>query len=207
MPPTDGDLASFLADLPVSSRAATWAAAAHDGQTRLVDDAPFIVHPLEVALALHAGGYRDEVIAVALLHDVVEKARVPLADVEEAFGITIAARVDALSEDETMPDAEARKAALRDHVAQSPDDELAAVFAADKLVKARELRLGVAGDRLTADAVVRARAHYLACLAVLERRLPDHPFTEALRFELATQLEVPALAWLRPAGATMPLAS
>jgi len=85
--------------------------------------------------------------------------------------------------------------------------QVVAVFAADKLVKARELRLGVAGARLTADEVTRARAHYVACLAVLERRIPHHPFTEALRFELATQLVVPALVRLQPARATASVAS
>ena len=35
--------------------------------------------------------------------------------------------------------------------------------------------------------------------AMLDRRLPGHPLTEALRFELAAQLVTPALAWLRPA--------
>jgi (p)ppGpp synthase/HD superfamily hydrolase len=206
MSPLDGDLASFVADLPVSRRAATLAAAAHDGQTRQVDGSPFIVHPLEVAMTLHTAGYRDEVIAVALLHDVVEKARVPLATIEETFGISIAVRVDALSEDESIADPEARKAELRERAARA-DDEVVAVFAADKLVKVRELRIGVAGDRLTADDVVRSRAHYVACLAMLERRFPSHPFTEALRFELVAQLEMPALAWLRCAEAPVPVAS
>ena len=65
MSPLDGDLASFVADLPVSRRAATLAAAAHDGQTRQVDGSPFIVHPLEVAMTLHTAGYRDEAITVS----------------------------------------------------------------------------------------------------------------------------------------------
>ena len=44
-------------------------------------------------------------------------------------------------------------------------------------------------------------------LTVLERRIPHHPFTEALRFELATQLVVPALVRLQPARATASVAS
>jgi hypothetical protein len=73
------------------------------------------------------------------------------------------------------------------------------VFAADKVVKARELRLAAAGDRLSAREVACKRAHYEASLELLDRRLPGHPLTEALRFELAAQLVTPALAWLRPA--------
>jgi hypothetical protein len=58
-----------------------------------------------------------------------------------------------------------------------------------------------AADGMAAREVAYKRAHYVASLAVLERRRPAHPFTDALRFELAAQLLVPALAFLRPAGA------
>ena len=128
----------------------------------------------------------------------------PLAAVEEAFGTEIATRVAALSEDETIADPEARKAELRERAART-DDEVVAVFAADKLVKVRELRIGVAVDRLTADDVVRSHAHYVACLAMLERRFPDHPFTEAVRFELVAQLQIPELAWLRSTVSRVPV--
>jgi (p)ppGpp synthase/HD superfamily hydrolase len=203
--PDAGEIGSFVADLPISRRAAAWAAEAHDGQERQVDGAPFLLHPFEVALLLHAAGYRDEVVAVGLLHDVVEKARVSLYRVREAFGDAIAGKVAALTEDEAIADYHARKAALR-AAAEQADDEVVAVFAADKVVKARELRLAAAADRLLAREVACRREHYLASLAVLERRVPDHPFTEALRFELAAQLLVPALAWLRPAGAAVTVA-
>jgi (p)ppGpp synthase/HD superfamily hydrolase len=44
------DPASFVAELPISRRAAAWATEAHAGQERDVDGAPFIVHALEVAV-------------------------------------------------------------------------------------------------------------------------------------------------------------
>jgi hypothetical protein len=203
--PDAGEIGSFVAGLPISRRVAAWAAEAHDGQERQVDGAPFMLHPFEVALLLHAGGYRDEVVAVGLLHDVVEKAGLPLTAVREAFGEAIAGRVAALTEDEGIADYHARKAALR-AAAEAADDDVLAVFAADKVVKARELRLVAAADGLLAREVACRREHYLASLEVLERRLPDHPFTHALRFELAAQLLVPALAWLRPAPAAMTVA-
>jgi (p)ppGpp synthase/HD superfamily hydrolase len=204
--PPQGELASFVADLPIARRAAAWAAEAHAGQERQVDGAPFIVHPLEVALLLQAAGYRDEVIAIGLLHDVLEKAQVAPEELRDAFGPAIAAGVAALSEDEGIADYHARKAALRDRAAEA-DDEVVAVFGADKVVKARELRLAAAADRLPAREVACRREHYLASLGVLERRLPRHPFTEALRFELASHLHVPALAWLRPAETPVPVPS
>lgn len=203
---SEGDLAAFVADLPLSSRAAAWAAAAHAGQERQADGAPFVVHPFEVAMLLHASGYRDEVVAAGLLHDVVEKGGATAGDVDEAFGAAVAEMVRALSEDETIGDYEERKAQLRRR-AEAAGDEVLAVFAADKVVKARELRLAAAADRLLAREVACKRAHYVASLEVLERCLPGHPFTDALRFELAVHLRVPALAWLRPAGAPVPIAS
>ena len=42
---------------------------------------------------------------------------------------------------------------------------------------------------------------------MLERRLPGHPLNDALRFELAEHLVVPALAWLRPAAAPVAVTS
>src|ERR1700712_1199960 len=99
--------------MPISSRAAAWADAAHEGQKRQVDGAPFMVHPYEVAILLHATGYGDAVIAVGLLHDVVEKGGASMADVSASFGAEIAADVAALTEDESIADYHERKAALR----------------------------------------------------------------------------------------------
>jgi DNA-binding response OmpR family regulator len=154
------DLATFVAGLPLSSRAVAWGAEVHAGQERAVDGAPFMVHPLEVALLLQSGGYRDEVVAAGLLHDVVEKADVRIEAVAEAFGDAVADIVAALTEDEGIGDYDERKAELRDHAAAA-GDEVLAVFAADKVVKAYELRLAAASDRLLAREVACKRAHYL----------------------------------------------
>ena len=204
--PHPGELAAFVADLPVSRRAVARAADAHAGQTRQVDGAPFIIHLLEVALLVHGAGYRDEIVAIALLHDVLEKGAVTPEALREEFGPEVAAGVAALSEDMRIADYRARKAALRDR-AEAAGEEIVAVFGADKVAKARELCLAAAADRLAAREVACRRDHYVASLGVLERLLPDHPFTDVLRFELAAHLEVPALAWLRPAHAAVPVGS
>jgi (p)ppGpp synthase/HD superfamily hydrolase len=204
--PPPGDLASFLAGLPVARRAAAWAEETHAGQERDVDGAPFVVHLLEVAVLLHTAGYRDEVVAGGLLHDVVEKGGVALEAVREAFGGEIAGMVAALTEDDGISDYHARKARLRERAEESPD-EVVAVFAADKVAKARELRLAAAADRLAAREVACKRQHYVASLEMLERRLADHPFAEVLRFELEAHLLVPALAWLGPVPAPAALRS
>src|SRR4051795_5521425 len=110
MPPGD-DLAAFLERMPISSRAAAWAEAAHEGQRREVDGAPFMLHPYEVAMLLHVTGYGDTVLAVGLLHDVVESGGASVDDVRAKFGPEIAADVDALTEDEDIDDYNERKAA------------------------------------------------------------------------------------------------
>jgi (p)ppGpp synthase/HD superfamily hydrolase len=196
--PEDGELGAFLERLPISSRAAAGAERWHAGQTRDVDGAPFMLHPYEVAMLLHVTGYGDAVLAVGLLHDVVENSAASVDDVRDAFGPEIAADVAALTEDEAIADYEERKAALR-RAAEASREEVLAVFAADKVVKAREIRVAAAGDRLPAREVALKRTHYEGSLELLDRRLPGHPLTEALRFELAAQLVTPALAWLRPA--------
>jgi hypothetical protein len=204
--PPDGELAGFLARLPISSHAASWAEAAHGDQEREVDGAPFMLHPYEVAMLLHVSGYGDAVLAIALLHDVVESGGASVADIAAEFGPDIAAGVAALTEDDGIEDYHERKAALRAGAAASSEDILA-VFAADKVMKARELRLVAAADRLPAREVACKREHYEASLEMLDRRLPGHPLTDALRFELAAHLVVPALSWLGPVRAPAPVTS
>jgi (p)ppGpp synthase/HD superfamily hydrolase len=194
------DLASFLGARPTAARAAAWAADAHRGQERQVDGAPFVLHPLEVALLLDQAGCGDEVVAAGLLHDVVERGAATIEEVRGAFGPAVADMVAVLSEDPGIADYEARKAALRDAVASAGDGALA-VFAADKLAKARELRIAVAADAIAAREAACRRAHYVASLELLERRLPAHPLTVALRFELTAQELVPALGWVAPTPA------
>src|SRR4051794_14837355 len=142
--------------MPVSSRAAAWAEDAHAGQKRDVDGAPFMVHPFEVAMLLHGTGYGDHVIAIGLLHEVIEKGGASVEDVRAAFGPEIAAGVAALSEDEDIADYHERKAALRRSAGAAHEDVVAA-FAADKGAKARALRLAAAADRPPARQTPRKR--------------------------------------------------
>ena len=193
-------LTAYLAGRPVAGRAATVAIEAHAGQTRKADGAPFITHPLEVGLLLHVLGYDDDVVAAGILHDVVEKGGMTMESVAGAFGPRVAEMVEALTEDESISEYRVRKAAQRDQVARASDDAVL-VFAADKVSKAREARLAGTARRLGADELVARREHYRESIALIEARLPGHPFADELRFELATQTVVPDLARLLRAGA------
>jgi guanosine-3',5'-bis(diphosphate) 3'-pyrophosphohydrolase len=113
---------------------------AHAGQLRRGSDGrPFIDHPTAVAERLLEHRYSDDVLAAALLHDVIEKSEVESATVHERFGETVAGLIDALTEDETIDDYEERKAEHRQRVATAGPEALA-IFAADKLTNVSMLR-------------------------------------------------------------------
>ena len=114
---------------------------AHAGQFRQTgcDEVPFIEHLLAVAELLAEDCYPDEVLAAALLHDVAEHAEVEPDSLRGRFGEEVAGLVEALSEDATIPDYEARKKEHRERVAAA-GPEARAIFAADKAANVAVLR-------------------------------------------------------------------
>lgn len=113
---------------------------AHAGQLRRGSDGrPFIEHPLTVAERLVEHRYRDEVLAAALLHDVVEKSETSIDEVREQFGETVGDLVAAMTEDESIPVYEERKEEHRQRAALA-DPAVLAIFAADKLTNVAMLR-------------------------------------------------------------------
>jgi hypothetical protein len=182
----------FAHDLPVTRAAIDYARQCHATQKRKGDAAPFILHPLEVAMLLHGRGYDDEVVAAGALHDVVEKTNATVDDLAARFGSRVASLVAAVSDPPGIDDYRARKAALRDQVAHaSPDAQ--AIYAADKLAKTRELRaqasrLHVA---LTDPALQHRLEHYQKSLEMLDGALPGMPLVNQLRFELWAMDQLP----------------
>jgi HD domain len=179
-----------LQQLPKTQAALGYAAELHAGQLRKADGAPFILHPREVASLLYDAGAPDDVIAAGALHDVIEKTTAVASDLRERFGSRITMLVLAVSEDEDIAGYAARKAALRDQVANAGEDALM-LFAADKISKARELRIAGAvvpgALRPSAPAGQRHKrrlANYQRCLALLQERLPDSPLVAQLDAEL-----------------------
>jgi (p)ppGpp synthase/HD superfamily hydrolase len=169
---------------PLTRAALEFAERQHGAQTRELDgDVPLVTHPIEVASLLHEAGYPDEVVAAGVLHDVLEDTDVEADELEERFGPEVARIVVEVSDDPSIEDEAERKAALRRQVADA-DERVLAVFAADKVSKARELRLRASRhggfdrhDRLKLE-------HYEASLDMLTRRLPGHRFLDQLRTEL-----------------------
>ena len=175
----------FVADSSIVYAAVQWAADKHSLQRREADRAPFILHPLEVASLLSSRGYDDEVIAAGVLHDVLEKTAATAAELRERFGDRVAAIVLAVSEDEAITDFAQRKAALHEQV-RDAGPQAWAVYAADKIAKARELRCQAsrAHVRLDEPAFARRLEHYEQSLQMLSEADGKSPFVAQLAFEL-----------------------
>jgi (p)ppGpp synthase/HD superfamily hydrolase len=165
---------------PLTRAALEFAASRHEGQTREGDGIPFVTHPVEVACLLHEAGYSDEVVAAGVLHDVLEDTDAQRDDLERRFGAEVARLVDAVTDDPSIDDYGKRKAALRDQVVRAGECA-AAVFAADKISKAREL--GDRRGRFSRHDKARIE-HYEASLQMLERTLPGRGLVDRLRVEL-----------------------
>ena len=167
---------------PLTRRALDYATRHHAGQRRDTDGAPYVTHPVEVASLLSEAGYPDHVVATGVLHDVLEDTDAERAEIESTFGPEVAGLVDSLTEDESIEDPRERKAALRLQVAQA-GDEAAAVFAADKVSKAREMRLRAERGPL-GEADAAKIEHYTESLDLLESLIPGHPLVGRLRTEV-----------------------
>lgn len=83
----------------MTQAALAYAERLYTGQTRKVDGAPFILHPIEVATLLYDAGAPDHVIAAGALHDTIEKTDLDAAELRQRFGATITDLVLAVSED------------------------------------------------------------------------------------------------------------
>jgi (p)ppGpp synthase/HD superfamily hydrolase len=182
----------FVTGRPLTAEALDWAAARHGGQVRSLDHAPFILHPLEVAALLSGRGYDDEVVAAGLLHDVVEDTDAELSEVRATFGDRVCRIVGAVTEDPRIEEYEQRKAALRKQVADAGPDA-AAVYAADKVVKARELRAEASHSARALDEpeLRRRLDHYEASLEMLATVGEELPLVRQLAFELWALRDLP----------------
>jgi (p)ppGpp synthase/HD superfamily hydrolase len=175
---------------------------AHAGQIRNGSGGmPYIEHPQAVATVLAEHGFGEEVLAAALLHDVVEDSETTVEEVRERFGEPVASLVDALSDDESIADYRVRKDEHRDRVAAAGEDALA-IYCADKLTNIGTLRetYAVEGEavaeefRVPLDLKVEI---WEADVELLRRRAPGLAFLPQLETELTRLSADRAAAALR----------
>ena len=80
-------------------KAIVFATKAHEGQLRKGTDIPYILHPLEAASIVATMTTDDEILAGAVLHDVVEDTNTTIEQIRDLFGERVAEFVDFESED------------------------------------------------------------------------------------------------------------
>lgn len=172
----------------------------HAGQVRNGSGGmPYIEHPVTVAALLAEREYREEVLAAALLHDVVEDSETTLDELREKFGPEVAGLVGALTDDQSIDSYTERKAEHRERLAAA-DGEALAIYAADKLTNARTLRAtyGEEGDAVRSEFKVPLELKleiWGEDLALLREKAPELPFLEPLEEEISRLracLEAPA---------------
>jgi (p)ppGpp synthase/HD superfamily hydrolase len=148
---------------------------AHEGPRRRGDTT--IDHPEEVARMLHEAGYSEDVIAAALLHDVVEDTDTDVSELSRRFGPEVASLVAQLTEDPAIAGYDERKRDLRRRAA-GDGHHAAAIFTADKLASARHLNAThevPSAERLD---------HFERTARVVRRHHPQVPFLDRLEDEI-----------------------
>lgn len=115
-------------------RAVTFAAQAHRDHVRKGTTIPYISHPFLVMTILDRLGFDDEVLAAALLHDVLEDTPVTEAELRGRFGSRIAELVRWVSETKKDPEGnpvpwEQRKSQKVEHLRHAPVEAKAIALA------------------------------------------------------------------------------
>lgn len=174
---------------PLVRSALEQARADHAGQVRNGSGGmPYVEHPVTVAARLDELGYRDEVLAAALLHDVIEDSETTLAELREKFGEEVAGLVGALTDDEALDSYRERKAEHRERVAAAAAEALA-IYGSDKLTNVTTLRAAyeAEGDAVRKEFKVPVELKtevWEADLELLREKAPELPFLDELGEEL-----------------------
>ena len=141
-------------DTELLDRAIVFAVNAHKGVERRGKGFPYVVHPLE-ALAIVATLTNDqELLAAAVLHDVVEDTDYTAADIEKEFGARVAKLVVAESDEEitgcTPEEAWRRRKEIALERLKKADRDTKIVAMGDKLSNMRAMALDyeTMGDKL-----------------------------------------------------------
>ena len=172
----------------------------HEGQIRNGSGGmPYIEHPIRVAALLDEHRYGDEVLAAALLHDVVEDSETTLDELREKFGGGVAGLVGAMTDDESIDDYRQRKAEHRERLAAAPTEAMA-IYGADKLTNVRTLAEAYAeeGEAVREEFKVPVELKlkiWEEDLGLLREKAPELPFLDRLEQGLSSfraSLEAPA---------------
>ena len=126
------------------SEAIAFAVMAHDGMRRKKGNAPYILHPMEAAVIVGTMTDDQNLIAAAVLHDVVEDADIAIEEIEERFGSRVRELVQSETEDKRAdrPPAETWRIRKEESLAvlkNTTDLAVLMVWLGDKLANMRSL--------------------------------------------------------------------
>ena len=126
------------------SEAIAFAVKAHDGMRRKKSEAPYILHPMEAAVIVGTMTDDQNLIAAAVLHDVVEDAGITLEEIKEKFGQRVWELVRSETEDkrEELPPAQTWRIRKEESLAvlkNAEDIAVLMVWLGDKLANMRAI--------------------------------------------------------------------
>ncbi len=166
---------------------------------------PYVVHPVEVAIILSRMRFDSEMIAAALLHDVVEDCSITLEDLTAQFGVRVATLVDGVTKLGQIPwtgETDLVSQASREKTAQAENlrkmflamiDDIGVVLIklADRLHNMRTL------DAMPRDKQIRIAQQTMEIYAPLANRLGIWQFKSELEDRAFRYLQPDAYAALR----------
>jgi GTP diphosphokinase / guanosine-3',5'-bis(diphosphate) 3'-diphosphatase len=177
--------AEALDGLPLILQALEFASLKHRDQRRKDKVAsPYINHPIALANVLvREGGVTEaEVLAAAVLHDTLEDTETTLAELRDAFGERIAAIVQEVTDDKSLPKAERKR--LQIELAPAISREAKLVKLADKICNVRD----VAEHPPAKWDLARKQEYFEWAKAVVDGLRGTHPALER-RFDEAYSLK------------------
>lgn len=135
--------------------AVVFACGKHSGQRRKLSDAPYFLHPMEVASIVGTMSDNQELLAAAVLHDTVEDTDTTIEEIKEKFGKRVALLVMTETEDkrEDKPPQETwklRKEETLNIIKNTKDIDVKKLWLGDKLSNLRSFcrQYGKVGDAL-----------------------------------------------------------
>ena len=171
--------------MEIVSEAIKFAVSAHDGMRRKKSGVPYILHPVEAAVIVGSMTDDQNVIAAAVLHDVVEDTDITLEEIEAKFGKRIKELVSSETENkrENLPPSETWRIRKEESLAdlESTDDlGVLMLWIGDKLSNMRAIyrEWKTEGDALWQNFNQKdpaEHAWYYRTIAKLTERLSDTP--------------------------------
>ena len=165
------------------SEAVAFAVKAHDGMRRKKRAIPYILHPMEAAVIVSTMTEDENVMAAAVLHDVVEDAGIAIEEIEEKFGKRVRELVASETEDKRadLPPAATWRIRKEESLAvlkNTDDIGILMVWLGDKLANMRSIYRDwkVEGDAMWQrfnQKDVSEQAWYYRSIITLTERLAD----------------------------------